>query len=743
MAVKSGMPQSEVYIPACNPLKNEYEPHLLSDALGEYIHREFSNLHSPYGHLYMVPCSFSRSGDPTKEQAENAEELVYKRLQACSLSGVVFHGRAYLKKRDDGLGMTFKEHDFVFLDSMGKVCLLEVKSSADHLTEGVLSLSRGKSIADSRRSAMHQLQAHTKFLHEEYCVKQEVFVQCILWPFLSRYNQVKQERFGSDIELKHAFMDTLQDQDSFNTWMLTIMNDATPLDRPTWTELLKWFILLSCGVALSKIENLQSKLCIILSQEQLHTVSLEPTGANKLLVIDGPAGTGKSLLVLLKLDELWKEGFLGQDSQALVLCGRRCGGMEHYIKKFLYEKGVEQVTVKCLPDSHEPFQAWCEEKREVYKYVFVDAAEDFSWYGNYSKNVEFLKLVVQNTPRSIVWLLTDGNQVVYNLAIERGPIPGEAIFADVKLTNVYRTTGNIFSFIERSRQIEDDVPSKAIPHSQIHLGHSVEGPFVSYLNLVHFSCREEGVCALLADLCGKRGIKPNDISILVSGGIPPFNTSALNKGLQLLHGGRGFIPQGIVGAKRFFSKNKEESFYVGMPSDYKGLEALVVIAVVPAQPFVHPRMVRKCLYSMSSRCRGFFCLLWEDGSMATVVKKSDLKEYHIDSSNCTHFREHFLKLQQEKDSLLQSQKHEEERLKSFHGKLSEMCPVSAKELAKDGFIFQGRSGSDHVMCVFCGGVLYDWKREDTVRGAHQELYPSCPFIRGEEVGNIIISEETN
>ena len=156
MAVQSVIPQNQVYIPACDPM-NPQPPLLLSDALGEYIHREFTNLYSQHRHLYMVPSSFSRSGDPTKEQADNAEELVYKRLQGCPFSGVIFHGRKYLKKKDRGPDMTFKEHDFVFLASTGEICLLEVKSSADHFTEGVLFLSGGKSIANSRRSAMHQL----------------------------------------------------------------------------------------------------------------------------------------------------------------------------------------------------------------------------------------------------------------------------------------------------------------------------------------------------------------------------------------------------------------------------------------------------------------------------------------------------------------------------------------------------------------------------------------------------------
>lgn len=744
MAIQSSIPQNHVFIPACDSM-NPQPPLLLSDALGEYIHREFSDLYSQHRHLYMVPSIFSRSGDPTREQADNAEELVYKRLQGCHLSGVVFHGRVYLKKKDRGSGMTFKEHDFVFLASTGEVCLLEVKSSADHFTDGVLSLSGGKSIADSRRSAMHQLQAHTKLLHEMFSVSPGITVQCVLWPFLSRYNQAKQERFVNDTELKHAFADVLQNQESFNSWMQRVMKDVTPLHRATWTNVLEWFILLSCGVKLEEVEGLQNSLYILLSQEQLDTISQEPLGSDQPLVIDGPAGSGKSLLILLKLVELWNKDLLTQDSQALVLCGRKCAGMEQHVKQFLSKKSINNVTIRCLPMSHEPFQAWCEENHEAYKYIFVDAAEDLAWYGSASKNLGFLKKVVQKSPRAIIWLLTDGNQVVYNLAIERGPVPGSEVIATVKLTKIYRTTANIFSFMEMLRVSEDDLPfKKEVPHPLVHLGHSIEGPLVSFLDLVHFNCREEAVCMLVTDLCGKRGIKPNDIKVVISGGILPFDTKALNKGLQLLFGGQGFIPQGAEGAVAFYTENREEHFYVGGSPDYKGLEALVVVVVLSTQPCSFPRMVRKRLYTMSSRSRGFLCLLWDGDSesMAAVVKKSELKEYQITFSEHTHFREFFSELRQKKDHMLDSLKHEDERLKTFHNKFSDVCPVPVNELAKDGFIFYPQSGPDGVQCVFCGGILYDWEPGETARGEHQKFFSSCPFLKGDDVGNIITKETT-
>ena len=97
----------------------------------------------------------------------------------------------------------------------------------------------------------------------------------------------------------------------------------------------------------------------------------------------------------------------------------------------------------------------------------MDAAEDFAWYGTVSKHVQFLKKTIQRNPQAILWLLQDENQVVYNLAIGSGPKPGQELHAAVRLTNVYRTTGNINVIMRLS---EEDLPfKKAIPSPDLHL----------------------------------------------------------------------------------------------------------------------------------------------------------------------------------------------------------------------------------------------------------------------------------
>ena len=417
--------------------------------------------------------------------------------------------------------------------------------------------------------------------------------------------------------------------------------------------------------------------------------------------------------------------------------------MEHYIKHFLCQRSIEHVTVEHLPISHEQFQAWCEEKQHAYTYVFVDAAEDITWYGTVAKHLRFLTMVVEKTPKAIFWLLTDRNQLVYNLAIERGPVPGEELCTNLRLTNVYRTTGNIFSFNLTLRLNEDDVPfKKTVPDTAVHLGHSVKGPPVFFLNLINFSGKEEAVCALVTELCGRRGIKPNDLSVITSGGVAlssktlSFDTVAVNKGLQLTFCGQGFVPQGLEGANDFYSCKKEENFYVGGSPDYKGLEAQAIIAVVSAHPCTHPWMLRKRLYTMSSRSRGFLCLLWDNTSMDSVLSKAVMTEYPINRTDQTQVREFFSGVQQQKDDVIQSLKHEVERFKTFDNQFSELCTLSPEELAKDGFVSYPRSGQDGVQCVFCGGILYEWTTGETARGEHEKFYSSCPFLMGHDVGNV-------
>ncbi|XP_041351569.1 baculoviral IAP repeat-containing protein 7-A-like [Gigantopelta aegis] len=57
-----------------------------------------------------------------------------------------------------------------------------------------------------------------------------------------------------------------------------------------------------------------------------------------------------------------------------------------------------------------------------------------------------------------------------------------------------------------------------------------------------------------------------------------------------------------------------------------------------------------------------------------------------------------------------------------------------RDLARNGFIYTRIA--DRVQCVFCRGILRNWTEEDNPADEHLEHFPHCPFVNGENVGNI-------
>ena len=60
--------------------------------------------------------------------------------------------------------------------------------------------------------------------------------------------------------------------------------------------------------------------------------------------------------------------------------------------------------------------------------------------------------------------------------------------------------------------------------------------------------------------------------------------------------------------------------------------------------------------------------------------------------------------------------------------------VSAEELARAGFFFTG--SADRVQCAFCENVLRNWEPNDQPMYEHRRHFPRCPFVLGQDVGNV-------
>ncbi len=83
-------------------------------------------------------------------------------------------------------------------------------------------------------------------------------------------------------------------------------------------------------------------------------------------------------------------------------------------------------------------------------------------------------------------------------------------------------------------------------------------------------------------------------------------------------------------------------------------------------------------------------------------------------------------------------KSELERLKTFHNWPNSEA-ISGSELARAGFYYTWRG--DRVQCAFCKNVLRNWEAGDDAMIEHKRHFQRCPFVQGQDVGNIRIKRE--
>ena len=60
--------------------------------------------------------------------------------------------------------------------------------------------------------------------------------------------------------------------------------------------------------------------------------------------------------------------------------------------------------------------------------------------------------------------------------------------------------------------------------------------------------------------------------------------------------------------------------------------------------------------------------------------------------------------------------------------------IKARDLAAAGLFYVGEG--DKVQCAFCGGNLSQWEEGDSPTAEHRKFYPNCPFVRGQNAGNV-------
>ncbi|KRT81711.1 hypothetical protein AMK59_5841, partial [Oryctes borbonicus] len=553
-----------------------------------------------------------------------------------------------------------REHDFViFVKSNGKcfVALVEVKSTHDNNADiqNLEYTSNAKVIKNNKRSAQHQLRDHLEILLEFLDISQEEsHIQTyIMWPFLgSRTKDPKQNivrRWRDEPDL-HIFENTLMKQECFNQWFTNnVISEDKAVNDEYFVKLLNRYILLSCGVF---VDEINEGMMALLNQEQLEILNSNTCRVTKggPLVVHGAAGTGKTLLVLKKLEQLHKAGQLNDENRALYLCfwpGIRCE----------VEQKLEALKIRQYVDTGRFYVSlpyFLHANKSNYKHIFMDEAEAIC--------LSFENHIMASTMATIfrkynagncinqecnhegdwcdssnwgeLWFLVDMHQASLFL-----PKLTPQIFKkpSIVLNKVMRSTGCIFNmfkqfYINLMPKLSQDILNQIyIPC--ISLGHGISGPSVCWVNTDYSNENGESsanpktslnaIVKVIIDLCATKGFKPNDICVIPFFLNEVYRPQSFNMEIDSYFVDNGFRPRGIGEIEDFIVKKQTNDFLVSWVLKVKGMEFKVVILVIDEDDYdLNDSEDRKKTYIMSSRCT---CLLVIVSSSETK-RKIDLND---------------------------------------------------------------------------------------------------------------------
>merc|ERR1719483_1014897 len=136
----------------------------------------------------------------------------------------------------------------------------------------------------------------------------------------------------------HLFED---DVNQFEVFLQRMITDTTiDIEEQTWKTMLGVYTRLSCGALYDNI----SKKFFLLGPEQ---VNLRDSSEHNLMdprIIQGVAGTGKTITCAAKIEILFKDGKITPSSKALYLC--YSSQMVEQMSQLLKKAGVDMTNIK-------------------------------------------------------------------------------------------------------------------------------------------------------------------------------------------------------------------------------------------------------------------------------------------------------------------------------------------------------------------------------------------------------------
>ncbi|EEZ97322.1 uncharacterized protein LOC103314418 isoform X1 [Tribolium castaneum] len=610
-----------------------------TEYLNRYIKREFPAQDGAAA-VYSIPKTFRKSGE---KQASLAEQEVFTKLTKFGQNAkfrnlwmIFFHGTSYAGHsfRNQRVGkLMIREHDFVVFATFNDsrfVTLIEVKSTNDNNRSNLEKTSDAKIIKNNKRSAQHQLRDHLEVLQNILGGNPlEKGVQnYVMWPFLTPYTrdprQQVTKRWKEDHNL-HVFEDTISDQSKFDQWFYDNVLSGANVDEGIFTKLLNRFIILGCGAFVDEIDR---GLVALLTQEQMELLSGEVGRRDKVLVVHGAAGTGKTMLVLRKLQQLYHDGRLNEHNRALYIC--YWPGIRYDMELKMEALGIRKYvdTTRFYISLSDFFK----NNQNAYKHVFMDEAEaiclalDGAIIGNtlsaiyrcyhagncslkscpnailHSDNILEKLQSHDGTNWGELWFMVDINQASLFLPKHS---PQILKTPSLILSKVMRSTGFIFEVFRQFYSVPMPLLPKEILQNvnipEITIGHHVWGPPVYWVDSQNNI--DKMIARVIIDLCSSKGIKAHDLCVipfLVNEKLIP---ESINKYIDAEFVENSFRPNAVRDVELFLKHREINQFLIAWALRVKGLEFKVVIMAVDEDDFDYKDAEdRKKAYIMASRC---------------------------------------------------------------------------------------------------------------------------------------------
>ncbi|KAH1027426.1 hypothetical protein HUJ05_000937 [Dendroctonus ponderosae] len=623
-----------------------------------YLESEFPRTTSNNS-VFHIPKEYLRTGE---NQGRQAEQIAFQRLKNLSTLNVsdlwilFFHSISYggYSNRNQRLGkLIMREHDFVvFVKYQGRnfVLFVEVKSTNDRATikHGIEMVADSKTIKNHKRTAQHQLRDHLEILKTDldYEVKDEI--QCyIMWPFLGENTtDPKQQivkRWTEDDNL-HVFENTIASQEAFNSWFLRIVVSQKSCSDQIFAHLISRYIVLSCGIFMDEIDK---DLLALLTQEQVKVLTSPICQKGGALVVHGIAGTGKTLLILKKLQLLHQNGQLNEKKRALYVCywpGIRCE-VKHKLKIMGLEDYVD-TTRFYITSTY-----FMKNNRNKYKHIFMDETEAII--------ISFGPEIVQNTFYKIYQAYHDGNCFRENCSLSGlEAFQQHPISALIKLHIEAKISWGELWFMVDTNQAFISLPKNSpeilkSPHiilnklirstSQICSFFSIVTQQPVPLNMLNFPKSQEeppifwvprkqnvsqSVCEVIVDLCAAKGIKPSDICVIPFLQNEMLSIEAINLQICQKFVEKAFRPECISDVEDFLTDRKPYEFLLAWALRVKGLEFKVVVMVIDEDQFDYDDVDdRKRVYVICSRSTCMLIVISDDQNRREIGLSEISEEY--------------------------------------------------------------------------------------------------------------------